>query len=123
MEATHQEAVVGGTHKEQARAWNRWEQYTTSIGLFDDIFLDSFSHGQRINLIGTFSKALCQGQFLASRYDALAESTVQSTVLYVAQNFRDFNRSNPTKDKVGELGRLLSRLYRAFCNIKPNPVQ
>jgi hypothetical protein len=37
----------------------------------------------------------------------------------VASTFRDSDRPNPTKDDDGELGRLLSRLYRAFRNKDP----
>jgi hypothetical protein len=37
----------------------------------------------------------------------------------VVQTFRDNDRPNPSKDKDGELGRFLSRLFRAFKNEDP----
>jgi hypothetical protein len=52
-------------------------------------------------------------------YEVLAEGTIRSAVSYVASTFRDNDRSNPTKDDDGELGRLLSRLYRAFKKKDP----
>ena len=41
----------------------------------------------------------------------------------MAQAFREDEFPNPTKDRDGELGRLLSRLFRAFRKGDPNPVQ
>ena len=60
---------------------------------------------------------------MGQAYDTLAEGTVRSAISYVAQTFRDNNRSNPTKDEYGKLGRLLSCLYRSFKNDDPNTVQ
>ena len=67
--------------------------------------------------------ALREGRFSGQAYDQLAASTVQSTISYVAQTFREKGRPNPTRDEDGELGRLLSRQYRAFKNNDPPPVQ
>ena len=67
--------------------------------------------------------ALREGRFSGQAYDQLAASTVQSTISYVAQTFRERGRPNPTKDEDGELGRLLSRQYRSFKNNDPPPVQ
>ena len=67
--------------------------------------------------------ALRGGRFSGQAYDTLAEGTVRSAISYVAQTFRDNDRPNPTKDEDGELGRLLSRLYRSFKNDDPNPIQ
>jgi hypothetical protein len=39
------------------------------------------------------------------------------------QTFRENGCPNPTKDEDGELGRLLSHLFRAFRNADPAPVQ
>ena len=67
--------------------------------------------------------ALRQGRFSGPAYDTLVESTVRSTISFVSQKFREDDRPNPTKDEDGELGRLLSRLFRAFKNEDPNPKQ
>ena len=67
--------------------------------------------------------AMRGGRFSGPAYDTLVEGTMRGAVSYVAQTFRDNDRPNPMKDEDGELGRLLSRLYRAFKNGDPNPVQ
>ena len=77
----------------------------------------------KINLMGAFAMALHVGQLSGPAYGTLAEKTTRSTISYVAQTFRENGRPNPTKDKDGELGRLLSQQYRAFRNDDPNPVQ
>jgi len=121
-EATREGAVTRGTHEEQARSWSRWTKYCASIGL-DDVFLDGFTRGQRIKLMGAFALALRDARFSPDRYASLAETTVRGAISYVSQTFRENDRPNPTKDEDNELGRLLSRLYRAFKNSDPNPAQ
>jgi hypothetical protein len=64
-----------------------------------------------------------EGRYLGPVYEVLAEGTIRSAVSYVASTFRDNDRSNPTKDDDGELGRLLSRLYRAFKKKDPKEKQ
>ena len=67
--------------------------------------------------------ALRQARFSGPAYDTLVESTVRSSISFVAQTFREYDRPNPTKDEDGELGRLLSRQYRSFRNKDPSPSQ
>ena len=67
--------------------------------------------------------ALREGRFSRSSDGTLAEGTVRSSISYVSSSFRDNDRVNPTKDEDGELGRVLSRLFRAFRNKDPNPKQ
>jgi hypothetical protein len=122
-EVARQGAVTRKTHEDQARAWRRWIQWTKSIGLEHDIYLDGFSKHQRIKLIGVFAMALRQARFSGPAYDTLVESTVRSTISFMAQTFRECDRPNPTKDEDGELGRLLSRQYRSFRNKDPSPSQ
>ena len=64
---------------------------------------------------------VCSGRYSGSAYQTLVEGTVRNYVSYVAQIFRDNNRSNPTKDSDGELGRFLQCFFRAFCNKDPKP--
>ena len=85
--------------------------------------MDEFHKGGRIRVLGAFAMALRQGRFSGPAYDTLVESTVRSTISFVSQKFREDDRPNPTKDEDGELGRLLSRLFRAFKNEDPNPKQ
>ena len=67
--------------------------------------------------------AMRGARFSGPAYDTLAEGTVRGAVSFVASSFRENDRSNPTKDEDGELGRILSQQYRAFRNADPNPVQ
>ena len=122
-ETARKGAVTGKTHEDQARAWRRWCEWCDSVGITEDKCLDGCTKPQRIKLMGAFSMALRGGRFSGQAYDTLAEGTVRGAISYVAQTFRDNDRPNPTKDEDGELGRLLSRLYRSFRNDDPNPVQ
>ena len=67
--------------------------------------------------------ALREGRFSRQNVDSLAEGTIRNSISFLAQTFRENDRPNPTKDEDGELGRFLSRLFRAFRNNDPNPVQ
>jgi len=67
--------------------------------------------------------ALRRGRFSGPAYDTLAEGTIRNSVSFLASSFRENDRPNPTRDEDGELGRLLSRLFRGFKNEDPNPVQ
>lgn len=67
--------------------------------------------------------ALRQARFSRATYDTLVEGTIRSAISYVAQTFRENDRSNPTRDEDGELGRLLSRQFRSFRNSDPSPRQ
>eukprot|EP00957_Ditylum_brightwellii_P078023 5930761-Ditylum_brightwellii.AAC.2 len=103
---------MGKTHEDQSRAWERWEEYASSTGLEEDIFLDGFSKGLRIKLMEAFAMALHEGRFLRKSYDTLAEGTVRGAISYVAQTFQENNCPNPTKDNDSKLGQLLSRQYK-----------
>lgn len=118
-EDARQGSVTGKTLEDQDRAWRRWEEYANSIGIHDDIYLDNLSKPNRIKIMGAFALALREGRFSKRHDGPLAETTVRGTISYVASTFRDNDRPNPTKDDDGELGRLLSRLFRAFRNKDP----
>ena len=79
--------------------------------------------GQRIRIMVAFSMAVCEGGFSGPSYDTLAEGTVRGAISFFSQTFRENDRPNPTKDEDGELGRVLSRQYRAIKNSEPNPAQ
>ena len=74
-------------------------------------------------MCGAFAMALREGRFSGPSHGTLVESTVKSSVGYVAQTFRDHDQPNPTHDEDHQLGRLLSRQYRAFKNKDPPPKQ
>ena len=122
-EAAREGAVTRTTHEDQARAFRRWRDWCDQIGLIEDYFLDNFTKGQRIRLMGAFAMAMRNARFSGPAHDTLAEGTIRGTISYVASTFRENDRPNPTKDEDGELGRLLSRQYRAYRNEDPNPVR
>ena len=67
--------------------------------------------------------ALREGRYSGPSHGTLVESTIRGAISYVSQTFRENDRPNPTKDEDGELGRFLSKQYRAYKNIDPNPKQ
>ena len=73
--------------------------------------------------MGAFAMALCEGRFLGPSHGTLVESTIRGAISYVSETFRGNYRPNPTKDEDGELGRVLSRQYRAYKKSDPNPKQ
>lgn len=119
VESTRQDAVTGKTHEDEARAWKRWVEYTRSIGISQDIFLDGLTKSQRIKVMGAFAMAMREGRFSSRAHDSLAETTIRNTISFVSSTFRENERPNPTRDDDGQLGRLLSRLFRAFKNKDP----
>eukprot|EP00956_Cyclotella_meneghiniana_P034348 scaffold103894_cov40-Cyclotella_meneghiniana.AAC.3 len=118
-EVAREGAVTRGTHEDQDRAWKRFCQYTKSIGIHDDTYLDNFDRYQRIRIMCAFAQAMREGRFSGPSYETLVESTIRNAVSYVAATFRDNDRRNPTLDEDGELARLLSRQFRAYRNKDP----
>ena len=105
------------------RAWSRFRSWCDSVGLVNDYFLDNFTRGQQIKLVGAFAMDMRGARFSGPAYDNLAEGTIRSAVSYVASTFQENDRPNPTIEDYGELGILLSRQFRAFRNDDPNPIQ
>ena len=99
------------------------EKYCGSIRIVEDEFLNQFRHGKRIRLMRAFVMSVREGRFSGPSYDTLTKDTVRGAISFVSQTFRENDSPNPTKDKDGELGRFLSRKYRAFKNSDPNPAQ
>jgi hypothetical protein len=61
--AAHQTAVGGGTLKNKAQAWKRYTEYCNHVGLGHNPFLDRMSRQHKVEIMGAFAAALCQGQF------------------------------------------------------------
>jgi len=53
------------TSAEQARPWQRYNEYLSNIGLIEDPFFDSLSVGQWHWVLGCFAQALQDGRFSA----------------------------------------------------------
>ena len=97
-EAVCEGEVTGKTQEDQARAWSRFRSWCDSAGLVDDYFLDNFTRGQRIKLVGDFAMAMHRARFSGPEYDTLAEGKIRSAISYVASAFRENDRPNPIKD-------------------------
>ncbi len=82
--AARQTAIGGNTLDNETRAWNRYSEYCRSIGLGDNLFVKDMSRTHRIEIIGGFAVAICQGQFSQPCDAPLAESTVSNTINHVA---------------------------------------
>ena len=67
--------------------------------------------------------AMREGRVSRQSHGPLPESTIRGAISHVSSSFRDNDRPNPTKDEDSDLGRILSRLFRAFRNKDPNPKQ
>jgi hypothetical protein len=104
-------AVTGGTHESQARSWGRFQQYVESIGLGNDVYLDSFTRSQQNRIMGAFAMAMRQARFSGPSYDRLAEGTIQNSISDVCSTFRENGRPNPTKDDNRQLSFVLQRLF------------
>jgi hypothetical protein len=100
--------------EDQDRVWRRWVEYCHSIGITTDFYLDFLEKPHRIKIIGAHAVALQEGCVSRPSHETLAESTIRGAVSYIALTFRANDQPNPTRDEDGELGRLLSRIFRAF---------
>eukprot|EP00957_Ditylum_brightwellii_P055362 4195678-Ditylum_brightwellii.AAC.1 len=118
-----QDTAARKTHKDQAWVWGRWEQWCESVGLIENVFFEGFSRNQHIRLLGAFAMVLCREQCSRQAYDTLAADTIRGAISYVAQTFQDNDLPDPSKDKDGKLGRLLSCKLRVHKNQDPPPAQ
>ena len=66
---------------------------------------------------------LRERRFSGPSHGTMAESTILGAISYLSQTFRENDQPNPTNDEDGELGRFLSRQYRAYKISYPNPKQ
>ncbi|MGH7974184.1 MAG: hypothetical protein ACREBR_01565 [bacterium] len=114
--AAREHAVCQATHKEQARAWNRWKEWLAGIENRDDDFLDKLSIHERHIMRGGFAAAVRRGQFSKERDKELGEGTVRASVDYVSQTFRARNRRDPRHDDEGHLAHVLQRQFRGYKN-------
>ena len=97
--------------------------YLESIGIHEDIFLDDLTKCQRIRIVRAFALAMREARFSRPTHETLVVGTIRGTISHVVQTFRDHDRPNPTKDEDGDLGRVLSRLFRAYQNKDPKQQQ
>jgi hypothetical protein len=100
-------AVEQGTHKKQTRVWKRWQEYTKSIGIQINNYLEYCSWEDRHVLIEALAMALRDARFSKPPHERLAAGTVQDSIQYVCATFRENGHPNPTFDEDGKLAFIL----------------
>ncbi len=80
-------AVERGTHKKQDQAWQGWKEYSYSIGIKDDLFLENISQEHRHIIISAFAMAVREARFLRASHEQLAAGIVKDTMQYVCTTF------------------------------------
>ena len=78
--------------------WHPFTKYLGSIGISNDIFLDSFTRSQRNKIIRAFAVALRQGRFSGPAHSTLASGTIQNTISDISATFPENDQPSPTKD-------------------------
>jgi len=102
-------AVVQGTTEKQLRAWRRYKDYLTSIGVHEDFFLENFDRGQRHKILAAFCQSVREGRFGAKPPKPLKADSVRATLDCVAQAYKLADRADPRLDADGKLAFLLQR--------------
>jgi hypothetical protein len=116
-------AVTGSTHENHARSWHQFTKYLGTIGIGQDVFLDSFTGSQQNKIIGAFAMTLREGRFSSAAHDTLASGTIQNTILDISATFRKNGQPNPTKDGDLQLSFILQRQFRTYRNANPKEHQ
>ena len=112
-------AVEQGTHEKQDRAWRWWKEYTRSIGIKEDLFLENFSRDHRHIIIGAFAMAVREARFSRASHEQLAAGTVKDTVQYVCTTFQENGYPNLSINDNGLPAFILQREFRSFKNTDP----
>jgi len=112
-------AVVQGTTQKQIRAWRRFNQYLTSIGIGNDPYLESFDHGQRHKILCAFAQSIREGRFGSQPPKLLKAKSVRATLDCVAQAYKLADRADPRLDHDGKFAFLLQRQLRGYKSTDP----
>jgi hypothetical protein len=67
---------MGSTQENHARLWHQFTKYLGTIGIRQDVFLDSFTRSQQNKTIGAFTMALQEGRFSSAAHETLASGTI-----------------------------------------------
>jgi hypothetical protein len=119
-ETSREGAVMGSTNKNHAWSWCQFTKYPETVGIGQDVFLDSFTRSQRNKIIGAFAMALREEWFSLAAHDTLASGTIQNTISKISATFRENGLPNPTKDNNLQLSFILQHQFRAYKNADPN---
>jgi hypothetical protein len=88
------DSVVEGTHTKQTHGWVRYKAYLQSIGIKDDVYLDSFTSSQKLQILSAFAQAIWQGRF-GTKCSSNTKSDSVRALDSVAQDFRLADRKEP----------------------------
>jgi hypothetical protein len=113
--AAREAAVVQGSTAKQALAWRHWEAFLREIGVPSaELFLDSFTKGEKHQLLDAFATAIRQGDFSATRYTCLKADSCVSFIGYMAQTFLAAGKPDPRFNLDGRLAYILQQQYRGY---------
>ena len=86
------DATVGETKTKRAAAWRCWNDFLIKIGIPHKVFLDGFTQFCKNILLSAFAQAVREATFSRRNQATLVQSSVESTISYVAQAFRASDR-------------------------------
>jgi hypothetical protein len=122
-ETSREGAVTGSTLQNHAWSWRQFTKYLGTIGIGQNIFLDSFTRSQQNKIIGAFAMALQKGWFSSAAHDTLALGTIWNTILNKSATFRKNGWPNPTKDNNLQLSCILQCKFWAYKYTNPKEHQ
>jgi hypothetical protein len=71
----------------QDQVWRQWKEYSYSIEIKDDIFLENFSQEHRHIIISVFAMAVREARFSRASHEQLAAGIIKDTMQYVCATF------------------------------------
>lgn len=102
----------------QVRAWTRFQQYTTSIGLQSDPYLDNFSPSQRTRFLSALAHAIQEDRFCDAKHHKTVKSdSVHSTLDCISQVFNLAHRPDPRLGGDGKFTLLLQQQLRGYNSL------
>ena len=110
------DATVGETKTKRVAAWRCWNDFLIAIGLEKILFLDGFTSFHKNIIMSAFAQAMRESTFSRQSKESLVQSTVETTLSYVAQTFRAGDRPDPRLDLDGKTCFLLQEQWRGYKN-------
>ena len=92
--AIQTESVTAGTNQKAATAWRCWTSYLEFIEIYHNVFLDSCSVKQRLQVILASAATTRRAQF-SKGYSKLCEGAIHFTNNNAAQIFQVNDQKDP----------------------------
>ncbi len=121
--AARETAVGQKTHENEARVWDQHTKWCEQCGLGNNLFLNGLSRQHKIEIMGAFAVAICEGWISRQSNDPLAQKSVSDTLNFVAATFREHGCKDPKKDIDNNIARLLRRQLRSYKKDNPKSVK